>query len=257
MNNTTIAIIGGSGIEKAFEMSHEIELKTSYRSHTKQITKTFFAKEVNIGGLSLLFVNRYKMGLEKGKEKYHPHEIDYKTMMVGLYQAGIKKIISVSKVGSMEKEWEPGTIVLLKDCVDMINRDITLDDLGVDVADMSIPFSKELSDIIKKSAEKEGVSIGIEGIHVLMVDGSRLETPAEIEFIKNTVKGKLVVGMITSTEAQLAKVLGMEFAALVITTNYAAGMRGEINKSMIEGNFERALPKLVKLLKATVNNLST
>ena len=39
-------------------------------------------------------------------------------------------------------------------------------------------------------------------------------------------------------------------------TNYAAGMRGEINKSIIEGGFEKAMPKVGKLLKATVNSLS-
>ncbi len=257
MTNPTIAIIGGSGIEQAFEMSVDIELKASYKSHSKQITKTFSAKEINIEGFSVLYVNRYRVGLEKGKEKYHPHEIDYKTIMVGLYQAEVKKIISVSKVGSLEKEWEPGTIILLKDCIDLVNRDITLDDMGTDVADMSVPFSPDLSDTIKKSAKQTAVNIGQDGIHVLMVDGSRLETPAEIQMLKTAVKGKLVVGMITSTEAQLAKMLGIEFSALVIATNYAAGMRKEINKSIIEGGFEKALPQVVKLLRATVNNLST
>ena len=256
MDSPTIAIIGGSGIESAFETSTDVEIKVAYKSHSKQVKKAFLAKEINIAGSSFLYVNRYKVGIESGKEKYHPHEIDYKTIMVGLYQAGIKKIISFSKVGSLQKEWSAGTIVLLSDCIDLVNRDITLDDLGTDVADMSSPFSQELSAAIKKSAKQANVEIFTDCTHVVMVDGSRLETPAEIQMLKNMVTGNIVVGMIASTEAQLAKILGMEFAALVIITNYAAGMRGEINKSIIEGGFEKALPKVAKLLKATVNNLS-
>ncbi len=257
MDSPAIAIIGGSGIEKEmFEMSHDIEIKASYKSHSKQITKSFHAKEVNIDGRQALFVNRYKVGMLAGKEKYHPHEIDYKTLFVGLYQAGIKKIISISKVGSMEKEWVPGTIILLNDCIDLVNRDITLDDIGIDVADMSVPFSPQLSELIKKNADKVGVKIAVGCTHVVMVDGSRLETPAEIQMIRNMVKDRAVVGMIASTEAQLAKSLGIEFAALVIATNYAAGMRTEINKSIIEGGFEKALPQVTKILRSTIKNLS-
>ena len=154
MNSPTVAVIGGSGIEGMFETSTDIEIKAVYKSHSKQIKKSFMAKEVSISGSCFLYVNRYKTGIESGKEKYHPHEIDYKTIMVGLYQAGIKKIISFSKVGSLQKEWIPGTIVLISDCVDLVNRDITLDDLGADVADMTTPFSHDLSEAIVKGAKQ-------------------------------------------------------------------------------------------------------
>src|SRR3989344_558010 len=97
MNQPTIAIIGESGIEGSLrETSINVDIHACYKSHSKQIEKFFSGKEVRIDGTAILFVNRYKIGLS-GKEKYKPHEIDYKTMMVGLYQQGINTIISASK----------------------------------------------------------------------------------------------------------------------------------------------------------------
>src|SRR3989338_558811 len=162
MTNPAMAIIGGTGVENFFKESGlETKITASYKSHSKQINKTFFANEINVNGSTFLLVNRYTIGLSDGKTKFKPHEIDYKTMIVGLYQYGIKKIISISKCGSLQKEWVPGTIALPRDCIDMVHRDITLDDIGAEVADMTTPFDPSLIEAIKKTAEEEKINLGL------------------------------------------------------------------------------------------------
>lgn len=257
MNNLSIAVIGGKEMDKYFsENSIEFPITSTYKTHSKQIEKIFYGKEISVNGSRFVFVNRYAIGLSEGKMVFKPNEIDYKTMMVGLYQSGIKYIISISKCGSLQKEWLPGTIALLRDCVDMVNRDITLDDLGSDVADMTEPFDKGLCDSIKQSAKEEKIKIENDAIYVLSVDGSRLETQSEIQLIRKMFSGKLVVGMTVSTEAHLAKLLGLKYAALSAVTNYAAGMREQITNSTIEGAFEKTMPKIAKLIFRAVTDFS-
>ncbi len=258
MNDTTIAVIGGKEMDKYFfESSLETPITASYRSHSKQVNKIFYGKEIGVNGSRFIFVNRYMVGLSEGKMVFKPNEIDYKTIMVGLLQSGIKNVISISKCGSLQKEWPIGSLVLPKDCADMVNRDIMLDDIGADVADMSKPFDCSLCDIIKGAAKEEKIKLFTDAIYVLSVDGTRLETLPEIQLIRKMFSGNLVLGMTASTEAHLAKLLGLKFAALSVVTNYAAGMRGEITESTMGGIFEKSLPIVTKLLFRAITLLSS
>lgn len=254
----TIAIIGGSRLEKYLsESSVDVKISAFYKSHCKQADKQFSAKEIRVNSNHILFVNRYSVGLSEGKAKYHPHEVDYKTIMAGLYQCGIKKIISVNKCGSLQRDMKPGTITVFKDFIDTVNRDITLDDLGVEVADMTVPFDTKISGAIEEAAKSESIRLGPGTTYILCVDGSRMETPAEIELFKSLFKKDLVFGMEVPTEAQLAKILGIDYAAFGVITNYATGLRKEkITQSLIEGHFEKSLKKLAILLFRTVGVLS-
>ncbi|HLD41682.1 MAG TPA: hypothetical protein VJB06_01475 [archaeon] len=231
------------------EISIDTKIHAFYKSHGIQTDKTFFGKETRVNGSSALFIDRYSVGKSPGKAKYSPYEVDYKSIMIGLYQSGIDKVISVNMCGSLQKEIPPDSLVLIRDFIDFVNRDLTIDDQGLEIADMSAPFDPELSNSIKKSAELEKIQI-FDGItYILCVDGSRLETPAEINFLKSVFKKDLVAGMEVPTEAQLAKLLNIKYAALGLVTNYATGLReGPITQTSIEGSFEKAVPTIKKLI---------
>ncbi len=251
-----ICIIGGTRLEKHFsETSFDTTLKAFYRSRSKQIERQFPAKEIKINSRHILFVNRYRVGLSEGKSKYAAHEVDYKTIMAGLYQNGVKKVISINKSGSLQRETRPGTLALSTDFIDFVNRDLTFDDIGLEVADMAIPFDPGLCETIKKAAYSEKIKLP-DAIYIVCVDGSRLETPAEINFLRASFSGNLVVGMEVPTEAELAKILNIKYAAICVITNYATGMRNRnITQSMIEGAFEKSMPIISKLLLKTISNL--
>ncbi len=160
--------------------------------------------------------------------------------------------------GSLQKELPPGSLTLIRDFIDFVNRDLTIDDLGLEVADMSVPFDPGLSEVIKKSAQREKIQLFDDTTYVLCVDGSRLETPAEIAFLKGIFKKNLVVGMEVPTEAQIAKLLSIKYAAIGVVTNYATGLRnGPITQTSIEGSFEKTVPKLKKLIFNAIGNLDT
>ncbi len=252
-----LAIISDNLLEKQFtESSMDTEIRAFYKSHSIQIDVQIPAKEVRMNGSSILLINRQKTGLARSKAKCPPHEIDYKSILVGIYQAGIKKIVSVNMCGSLQKETPPGSMTILSDFIDFVNRDITLDDLGQEVADMAAPFDPRLCQTIKKSAGEGKIPLTPDSTYVLCVDGSRLETPAEIEFLRKTIEKNVVVGMEVPTEAQIAKLLGISYAAICIVTNYATGMRkNSLTQSLIEGVFEKSVPSLSKLILGIVNNL--
>ncbi len=243
------AVICSSGMQDFLkENSIDIELPAVYKSHGKQIDKKILANEANINGAKTICINRDRICLDLSSQ-CKPDQIDYKTMIVALHQYGIKRIISISSVASLEKEWVPGSLVLVKDYVDLVSRDITLDDMGADYADMSKPFDTEIRDRLKKSASDLKIQLFDGGVYVVCLQGSRFETPTEINMIKNSISGKLIFGMTITTEAQLAKLLNIGYASIAVVTNYAAGLQESPKKhSTNEGVFRKRLPDILKLI---------
>ena len=88
-----------------------------------------------------------------------------------------------------------------------------------------------------------------------VTQGPRLETPAEIRALQR--EGSDMVGMTGMPEAALARELGLDYACLAVSVNWAAGLspagagiHDEIHASIEAGMakvrtiLERALPKL-------------
>lgn len=253
----SIAVISGNGFDSYLkETSVDTQIHAFYKSHGIQKDRKFLAKDCKINSSHILFINRYSIGNIQGKSKSSPHEIDYKSMFVGLYQNGVDKIISLNMCGSLQKEMPPGSITLIHDFIDFVNRDLTLDDLGLEIADMTIPFDQYISSLIKQTAKKEKIKL-YDSIYVSLVDGSRLETPAEISFLRSITKESLVAGMEVATEAQLAKLLNIRYAAIGVVTNYATGLRqGKITQNSIEGSFDKSVSLVKNLLFGTITRLA-
>src|SRR3989338_3776491 len=150
-----LAIIGSNGLDEvAKENSLTVKLTAKYKSKNTKIEKTFSAYDVNLSNGHVLYINRDSVGMYDGKSYFYPSEIDYKTIFVALKQFGIKNIISISPVGSLEEAWKPSSVVLIRDFIDFVNRDITLDDIGADYVDMLEPFSNSLSNKVIEAAKQ-------------------------------------------------------------------------------------------------------
>lgn len=255
MEDCDLAVICANDLDKFSQNSIDVNIDAVYTSRSKKIEKTFKAKAINIDGFNFLCIDRRVIGLYPGKKSYEPHEIDYKTMMVGLHQRGIRRVISTSAVGTLEKNWAPGTLVLISDYIDLINRDITLDDIGPDYADMSRPFDPELNKVVEKAASQTGKKLEKDGVYVMGIKGARFETPAEIDLIRNMLKRKLVVGMTIPTEAQLARLLNMKYSSIAIVTNYAAGMGKPISHKENEAIVGNKFLDIFKIVENTITNL--
>ncbi|HLD62929.1 MAG TPA: hypothetical protein VI875_03615, partial [Candidatus Norongarragalinales archaeon] len=72
------------------------------------------------------------------------------------------------------------------------------------------------------AAKKAKVVLKKGGV-VAVTAGPRLETPAEIKAFAKL--GANLVGMTTSPEATLSRELGLEYAAIAVVSNHAAGVK--------------------------------
>lgn len=98
-----LGIIGGSGFEKfeEFETVALLDRETPFG-----LAASGF-KKVRVDGVEFLFISRH------GDHHEHlPSEINYRANIFALKKHGAKAIISFSAVGSLQKEFAPGDLVV-------------------------------------------------------------------------------------------------------------------------------------------------
>ena len=98
-----LGIIGGSGFEKfeEFETVALLERETPFG-----LAASGF-KKVNVEGREFLFISRH------GEHHEHlPSEINYRANIYALKLAGATSVVSFSAVGSLQKEFAPGDLVV-------------------------------------------------------------------------------------------------------------------------------------------------
>ena len=250
-----LAIIGSNGLDEvAKENSLPIKLIAKYKSKNFKIEKSFLANDVNLSNGHVLYINRDAVGLYEGKSYFYPSEIDYKTIFVALKQAGVKNIVSLSPAGSLEEAWKPSSVVLIRDFIDFVNRDISLDDIGADYIDMLEPFNNILSNRILEAAKSLNFPIFDKGIYLMGINGVRFETNSEINLFKRVSKENTLVGMITPTEAQLCRLLDINYANLSIVVNSFLSQKRVSHKDA-EDSVKKTLPKVLKLANSLLTSL--
>ena len=98
------------------------------------------------------------------------------------------------------------------------------DDEGVRFPDMSHVYDLELQELIRRTAEEDGIDLQ-EGIYAQFT-GPSFETPAEIRMLK--VLGADLVGMSTVVEAITARHMGMRVCCISLVTNMCAGLSDKL-----------------------------
>ena len=158
-----------------------------------------------------------------------PHQINYRANLKALEQLGVKRVLAVNAVGSINKEIAPLDLALLSDFIDFTsNREATFfegGEQGVKHVDVSIPYCPYLRKKVLQAAEKRGVPIHPEAVYVC-TNGPRLESPAEIKMFDQL--GGDVVGMTGIPEAVLAKELDLCYASVAFSINWAAGFQEKV-----------------------------
>lgn len=200
-----IGIIGGTGFQDLFTNVVEEMVSTEF-GDVAIYTGTCEGKEI-------VFLPRH--GKEHGT--LAPF-VNYKANMMALKKAGVERIISVSAVGAINPKIEVGSISVLDNYFDMTKRSNTYGNYSVDMTD---PFCPEIQAAFVEAAKDITEPIN-ENINLVCVEGPRYETRLEIQVFGQW--GMDVVGMTTSTEAALARELGMCYAVTTLTTNMAAGV---------------------------------
>src|SRR5699024_1821689 len=127
--------------------------------------------------------------------------------------AGAATMVLTNGCGGLNRQWAPGTPVLISDHINLTGASPLRGAHFVDVSDLYSPRLRRLAQQIDPSLA-EGVYAQLPGPHY--------ETPAEIRFL-DTI-GADLVGMSTTLEAIAARAAGMEVFGISLVTTLAAGI---------------------------------
>lgn len=213
-----LAIIGGSGLTKLanLEVSRRLAARTPYGDPSGAITCG------KIGKSDVLFLARHGYG-----HTIPPHEVNYRANLWALKDAGADSVVSVASVGGIRNDIWPGAILLPHQVIDYTwGRPSTFFEgpgAPVNHIDFTEPYSRVMRARLLNAAAAAGERVTDGGVYAA-TQGPRLETAAEIHRLERD--GADIVGMTGMPEAALAREIGMEYAALTVVANYAAG-RGD------------------------------
>jgi 5'-methylthioadenosine phosphorylase len=181
-----------------------------------------------------------------------PHQVNYQANIQALKDAGASRIAAVATVGGIRKDFGPGALVVPDQIIDYTwgRASTFFEGPGTKVThvDFTEPYSAGLRGAILAAAKACGESI-VDGGCYGATQGPRLETAAEIARMERD--GADLVGMTAMPEAVLAREAGLEYAAIAVVANHAAG-KGDsahaISLSAIEVVVEKAMQRVRRIL---------
>lgn len=241
-----LAIIGGTGVDLRGEnspLSDAREEIITTRWGTALVTLAHHA------GRNIVFLHRHANPDQQTQNISHhvpPHRVNYRANIAALKKLGVTAVLASTAVGSLQREWAPGTLVLLDQFIDCtVNRAKTFFDIGAVHIDVTHPYCPALRGILKSSAAALNFDLQDGGTY-LCTEGPRFETPAEIRAYARW--GADVVGMTGVPEATLAREANISYAGVSIATNFAAGISPQpLTQSEVLEAMHHALPRVVEL----------
>jgi len=238
-----LAIIGGTGLTRlsTLQVAHREVVRTPYGDPSSAL---LFGQ---IAGREAVFLARHGHG-----HTIPPHRVNYRANLSALRERGASAVVAVASVGAIAAN-RPGDLVLPHSLIDYTSgRASTYFDGGdqtVVHVDFTHPYSPELRACCLAAAVAAGVALQDGGVYGV-VNGPRLETAAEIDRMDRD--GATLVGMTGMPEAALARELGLDYVAICVVVNHAAG-RGDsaqmISMDGITGVVETAMDKVRTLLE--------
>ena len=180
-----------------------------------------------------------------------PHGINYRANIEALIRLGVKEVIACSAVGSMDPKFGVGDIGLVEQFLDFTKRrQTTFYEHEVVHTDMTNPYSAHLNGELMAASKRLGVGVR-QGLVYVCAEGPRFETTAEIRMYR--MLGGDVVGMTGVPEVVLADERGMEYASVVVSTNFAAGLQQRVTHEEVLDVMKRSGKQVKQLIEGTVS----
>ncbi len=205
-----VGVMGGSGLYEMEDLTdvREVKLSTPFGEPSDAyITGT-------LGETEMVFLPRHGRG-----HRISPTEINFRANIWGMKQLGVTQILSVSAVGSMREEIEPGHFVVIDQFFDRTrHRPDTFFEKGV-VAHVMFadPVCPHLRPLLVQAGREVGLTIHDGGTYLNM-EGPQFSTRAESKIYRNW--GVDVIGMTNLQEARLAREAELCYATIAMSTDY-------------------------------------
>ncbi|TAK45679.1 MAG: S-methyl-5'-thioinosine phosphorylase [Betaproteobacteria bacterium] len=242
-----LAVIGGSGLSQlaSLEVTERKAMATPYGEPSGPLTIG------RLDGHALVFFARHGYG-----HTIAPHEVNYRANLWALKSAGVDAVVSIASVGGIRRDLRPGALVLPHQIIDYTwgRRATFFEGAGAPVThiDFTEPYSGALRARLLRAAAACGETLLDGGVYAA-TQGPRLESAAEIDRLERD--GADMVGMTGMPEAALARELELEYAALAVVANQAAG-RGESAHSVSLERIEAVLGAAMARVRNIVARLA-
>ncbi len=248
MTAPVIGIIGGSGL-------YEIEglVGVAWRrveSPFGQTSDEFCFGSLN--GQSVVFVPRHGRG-----HVLPPSEINYRANIDALKRCGVTDIVSLSAVGSLREDLQPGDFVIVDQFIDRtFAREKSFFGTGcVAHVSMAHPVCARIGDALAGAAEPAGLALKRGGTYLVM-EGPQFSTLAESRLYRSWDCD--LIGMTNMPEAKLAREAEICYATVAMVTDYDCWHPGHdaVTVDMIVGVLLANAKKAKSLIRAVVPLLS-
>ena len=216
-----LGVIGGTGFNHLpdVEIIDQVWVETPFGDTSGPIVSAVYQ------GKSIAFLARHG-----NPHKIPPHLINYRANLFALKKFGVDQLVAVNAVGGINKALGPGALAIPDQIIDYTSgREHTIYDgkycETVDHIDFTSPYSEELRAKLLDAAKARSVPVLVDGVYGA-TQGPRLESAAEIR--KYQRDGCDMVGMTGMPEASLARELGLKYACIAMSANWAAGLSQDL-----------------------------
>lgn len=143
---------------------------------------------------------------------------------------GCKNFVVTNAAGSINLDFKPGDLVLIKDHINMSGKNPlegkNIDELGPRFPDMTVAYNLDFRQKMKTIATQHKIDLK-EGVYGYVM-GPCYETPAEIKMLR--IVGADMVGMSTAPDVIAARHVGMNVVGISCITNFGAGITNHLLK---------------------------
>jgi 5'-methylthioadenosine phosphorylase len=245
MTRHRIGLIGGSGLYHIEGLTRQkwVGVETPFGPPSDD----FLTGELE--GREVVFLPRHGRG-----HRILPSELNHRANIFGMKTLGAAWIVSVSAVGSLQKQYRPCDIVLPDQFVDKTKRSFehTFFGRGI-VAHVSFaePICGELRQLLFQSCRAEGARVHNGGAYVNM-EGPAFSTRAES--LANHKAGYDVIGMTNLGEAKCAREAEIAYATMAMITDYDCWKADEehVTVEMIVANLMKNAEQAKAIIKRVI-----
>ena len=205
-----LGVIGGSGLYEieGLEDRRWVSVDTPWGPPSDQLLTGV------LGGVKLVFLPRHGRG-----HPIPPSGLNFRANIHALKALGCTDVLSVSAVGSLREDLNPGVFVVVDQFIDRtFAREKSFFGEGL-VAHVGLahPVCPRLSDLALQAGRAAGAEV-VDGGTYLVMEGPQFSTRAESELYRQW--GCDVIGMTNMPEAKLAREAELPYASVAMVTDY-------------------------------------
>ena len=244
MKKRKLGIIGGSGLYKidGFEKTRWKKINTPWGNPSDEVLIASLKNE------EIYFIPRHSRG-----HKINPTNINFRANIDAMKQLGVTDIISVSAVGSLKENLEPGKFVIVDQFIDRtFSRTKTFfDEEIVAHVSMAKPTSFGLGECCVDALKKLGIRHQKGGTYVVM-EGPQFSTLAESNLYRSWEAD--VIGMTNMPEAKLAREAEIRYCTVGMVTDYDCWHpeHDEVDVSMVIKTLQKNASNAQNMIKEVI-----